>query len=99
MEELSHSQASVIPKPIPNPKFETFLNEVESTFLRCITALERQEILKFANDLGLNHVCNLMFTSFASELIGSTTEEFKKKNNIKIDYTPELEKEIQKHYD
>lgn len=35
-----------------------------------------------------------MLASFACEFVGCTTQEFLKKYNINVEYTPELEKEI-----
>ncbi|CAD8197099.1 unnamed protein product [Paramecium pentaurelia] len=100
LQKLLSSDISVIPKPVPNGKIETYLNETECNFLRSITPIERQFILKFADDLGFEHLSNLMLASFACEFVGCTTQEFLKKCNIiNVEYTLELEKDIQKQYD
>ncbi|CAK69767.1 unnamed protein product (macronuclear) [Paramecium tetraurelia] len=99
LQKLLTSEISIIPKPVPNGKIETYLNEIECNFLKSITPIERQTILKLADDLGLEHLSNLMLASFACEFVGCTTQEFLKKCNINVEYTPELEKEIQKQFD
>ncbi|CAD8084126.1 unnamed protein product [Paramecium sonneborni] len=99
LQKLLSSDISIIPKPIPNGKIETYLNETECNFLKSISPLERQTILKFADDLSFDHLSNLMLASFACEFVGCTTQEFLKKCNINVEYTPELERDIQKQFD
>ncbi|CAD8081192.1 unnamed protein product [Paramecium primaurelia] len=92
---------SVIPKPIPNTDLDSFLNPIESNFLKSLQLynIERQLIRKAADYLGIKMLMNLMQVSFTILFIGLTPNQFIEKYQLKINYTKELQNNIDQIYD
>ncbi|CAK87637.1 unnamed protein product (macronuclear) [Paramecium tetraurelia] len=87
---------SVIPKPIPSTDLDSFLNPIESNFIKSLQIynIERQLIRKAADYLGIDMLINLMQVSFAILFIGLTPQQFIEKYQLKVNYTQELQNNV-----